>query len=53
MQHSSLVSFTREIEHEVKDHNAKDTSTDEFLDSPITQQLPKCNCGRMYEQLGQ
>jgi hypothetical protein len=34
-----------EIEHQIKDNNSNlNNETDEFLESSITQQLPKCNC---------
>lgn len=33
-----------EIEHQVKDNNANVSESDDFLESSITQQLPKCNC---------
>ncbi len=50
---SKYCLFSREIEHEVKDFNAKDTNTDEFLDSPVSQQFPKCNCAQTNKQLDQ
>lgn len=40
-----------EIEHQVKDSTSNESgNTDDFLDSPITQQLPKCNCPRVVDQ---
>ena len=33
-----------EVEHQIKDNNGKETGSDEFLDSPFTQVIPKCNC---------
>lgn len=36
--------YFREIEHQIKDAKTDELNGDEFLDSPITQQLPKCCC---------
>jgi hypothetical protein len=33
-----------EVEHQIQDNNGKETGSDEFLDSPFTQVIPKCNC---------
>jgi hypothetical protein len=43
----------REIEHQVKDNNGKPTDSDEFLDNPLTQTLPKCNCARPSEEINE
>ncbi|CAF0973226.1 unnamed protein product, partial [Brachionus calyciflorus] len=38
-----------EIEHQVRDSKHKLDGDDEFLESPITKQIPKCHCAKLNE----
>ena len=40
----------REFEHQIKSNDEAKTNTDEFLESPITQQMPpRCNCAQLLD----
>lgn len=39
-----------EIEHQVRDSKQKLDADDEFLESSVTQQIPKCNCAKLNEK---
>lgn len=39
------------MEHQVRDNSGKEHNGDEFLDTPITQTVPRCNCYKMEAQL--
>ena len=47
--HCEKCEMKWEVEHQVKDNSGKDNRGEEFLESPITQNVPRCNCYKMYQ----